>query len=55
MFLSSGQAEQGQRAGSTLAGTRQDAELPANPCGVKTRALVQQVLIIGMVPSYLRL
>jgi len=41
------QAKQGQRAGGTLTGTRQDAELPVKPCEVQRRALEQQVLLLG--------
>jgi len=33
------QAKQGQRAGGTLAGTWQDAKLPAKPCAVQAQAL----------------
>jgi len=41
------QTKQGQRAGSTLAGTRQEAELPAKPCGVQDQVGEQQGLLLG--------
>jgi len=47
LFLSLEQVKRGQRAGCTLAGTRQDAELPAEPREAQRQALEQQALISG--------
>ncbi|MFY9312067.1 MAG: hypothetical protein WBI77_05655 [Tepidanaerobacteraceae bacterium] len=47
------QTKQRQRAGCTLTGTRQDAELPVNLCEVQHQTLEQQALIIGEVSSSL--